>query len=112
LPPTLPAHTEGALSKRSVAQLNGVVLAALALCAWHDTAAARAKSPKRESQRPPTILCLRPADAQLVRQEESDRKILECLLQAANGAEDDQWQPELRRCLSTSGVIRISDCQY
>jgi hypothetical protein len=80
------------------------------LCAWHDGAAARTKTPKRESQRPPTILCQRPADVRLIRQKESDRKILDCLLQTANSAGDDQWQPKLRRGLSTSGVIRISDC--
>jgi hypothetical protein len=41
--------------------------------------------------------------------------MLDCLLQTArdaNGAQDDQWQPELRRCLSASGVIRVADCQY
>jgi hypothetical protein len=88
------------------------MLAALALCAWHDGAAARTKTPKRESQRPPTILCLRPADMQLARQKENDRKVLDCLLQTAGGAEDDQWPSQLRGCLSTSGVIRIPDCHY
>jgi hypothetical protein len=103
---------ERPLPKRSSAQLVYVVLAALALCAWHDGGAARTKLPKRDSQRPPTILCLRAADVRLTTERGSDRKILDCLLQTANGAEDDQWQPELRRCLSASGVIRISECQY
>jgi hypothetical protein len=89
-----------------------VTLAALALCALHDPVVARSKTPKRESHRPLTILCLRPAHVRLAKEKGSDRKILDCLLQTANGAEDDQWQPELRRCLSASGVIRISDCQY
>jgi hypothetical protein len=110
------AHTSGEigrkpLSKRA-AQLLRAMLAALALCAWHDSAAARTKTPKRESQQPPTILCLRPADMQLARQKENDRKVLDCLLQTADGAEVDQWPSQLRGCLSTSGVIRIPNCHY
>jgi hypothetical protein len=103
------------VSKRSAAQVVCVAFAALASCAWHNDAAARTKTVKRDGRQPPTILCLRPADTRRVREKESDRKILDCLLQTANdanGAQGDQWQSELRRCLSTSGVIRVADCQY
>jgi hypothetical protein len=92
--------------------LVGIVLAASAFCSWHDVAAARVKTPKRESQHPATILCLGPVEARAVHQKTSDRKILDCLLQTADSTGDDQWQAQFRACLSASGVIRAAGCEY
>jgi hypothetical protein len=85
-----------------------MILAVLALCAWHDAASARIA---RSHQRPLTILCLGRADARWLRHDENDLKDLDCLLRTVNGEAED-WRAELRRCLSASGAIRVAECEY